>query len=116
MSDGGEEFRLGDRQRVWGRDSGGDIGAFVSSLIYVARESNDTTGGSQKDMRSDRVNLCATDITALSTCPQKHTHTYIQQWIAGGSGTVSADTDCNHPWCIYLRKRSLRSNKELINY
>lgn len=77
MSDGGEEFRLGDRQRVWGRDSGGDIGAFVSSLIYVARESNDTTGGSQKDMRSDRVNLCATDITALSTCPQKHTHTHI---------------------------------------
>lgn len=67
---------MGDRQRVWGRDSGEDIGAFVSSLIYVARESIDTTGGSQKDMRSDRVNLCATDITAFSTCTQKQTHTY----------------------------------------
>lgn len=67
---------MGDRQRVWGRDSGEDIGAFVSSLIYVARESIDTTGGSQKDMRSDRVNLCATDMTAVSTCTQKK-HTLI---------------------------------------
>lgn len=110
MSDGVGEFRMGDRQRVWGRDSREDIGAFVSSL-FVARERIDTTGGSQKDMRSDRVNLCATDITAPSTHTQKHAHLYIQQWITGGSGTAGADTDSSHPAFI-LEKEAQEQTKK----